>query len=123
MPQAALRLVWLMISAARADGALQQGERDAILKQARAGGVVALVQQELDQPRPIAEIVAGVSELNQRQDLYVLAFTIVRADEGVSGAERIYLAQLAHQLGLSSEEAKALEELAAAGIDAQSEGD
>jgi uncharacterized membrane protein YebE (DUF533 family) len=122
VPEPALRLVRLMISAARADGALQQGERDAILKQARAAGAVALVQQELDQPRPIPEIVAGVSELNQRQDLYVLAFTIVRADEGVSGAERIYLAQLAHQLRLSSEEAKALEELAAAGIDAQSEG-
>jgi uncharacterized membrane protein YebE (DUF533 family) len=80
------------------------------------------VQRELDRPQPLAEIVAGISETNQRQDLYVLAFTIVRADEGVSGAERIYLAQLAHQLGLSADEAKALEELAAAGIDAQSEG-
>ncbi len=122
IPEPALRLVRLMISAARADGALQDKEREAILKQARAAGAEALVQHELDKPQPLAEIVAGVSEPNQRQDLYVLAFTIVRADEGVSGAERIYLAQLAHQLGLPAEEAKALEELAAAGIDAHSEG-
>jgi uncharacterized membrane protein YebE (DUF533 family) len=122
VPEAALRLVRLMISAARADGALHDAEREAILKQARAAGAEALVQAEIDSKHALDEIVAGVSELNQKQDLYVLAFTIVRADEGVSGAERIYLAQLAHQLGLSSEETKALEELAAAGIDAQGEG-
>lgn len=122
IPDGALRLVRLMISAARADGALRDAERAAILVQARRAGAEALVQRELDRPQPLAEIVAGISETNQRQDLYVLAFTIVRADEGVSGAERIYLAQLAHQLGLSADEAKALEELAAAGIDAQSEG-
>src|SRR5262245_11851133 len=122
LPPSTLQLVRLMVSAARADGALQPAEREAMLKQARAAGAEALVQQELDRPQPLAEIVAGVSELNQRQDLYVLAFAIVRADEGVSGAERIYLAQLAHRLGLSADEAKALEELAAAGIDAQSEG-
>ena len=37
-----------------------------------------------------------------KHELYILAFTIVRADENVSGAERIYLAQLAHQLGLDA---------------------
>lgn len=122
VPEGALRLVRLMISAARADGALHDAEKDAILEQARAAGAEALLQAEIANPRPLAEIVAGVSDLNQRQDLYVLAFTIVRADESVSGAERIYLAQLAHQLGLSADEARALEELQAARIDAQSEG-
>jgi uncharacterized membrane protein YebE (DUF533 family) len=34
--------------------------------------------------------------------MYALAVTIARADHGVSGAERIYLAQLAHQLGLDT---------------------
>lgn len=122
VPEGTLRLVRLMISAARADGALHDAEKEAILEQARAVGGEALVQAELANPRPLAEIVAGVSDSNQRQDLYVLAFTIVRADESVSGAERIYLAQLAHQLGLSADEAKALEELQAARIDEQSEG-
>ena len=52
-----------------------------------------------------------------RRDLYVLAFTIVRADETVSGAERIYLAQLAHALGLDPATAAALEQQTAAAID------
>lgn len=122
VPEGTLRLVRLMISAARADGALHDAEKEAILEQARAAGGEALLQVEIANPRPLAEIVAGVSDSNQRQDLYVLAFTIVRADESVSGAERIYLAQLAHQLGLSADEAKALEELQVARIDEQSEG-
>ena len=39
----------------------------------------------------------------------MLAFTIVRADETVTGAERIYLAQLAHQLGLDPAAVRAIE--------------
>jgi len=122
VPEGALRLVRLMISAARADGTLHDAERKTLLEHARAAGGEALVEAELASPRPLAEIVGGVSYLNERQDLYVLAFTIVRADESVSGAERIYLAQLAHQLGLSAEESSALEELSVARIDAQGEG-
>ena len=37
-----------------------------------------------------------------KEQLYTLAFTIVRADEAVTGGERIYLAQLAHRLGLDA---------------------
>ena len=51
------------------------------------------------QTRPLADIVRGVTDPAIKNELYMLAFTIVRADETVSGAERIYLAQLAHQLG------------------------
>jgi uncharacterized membrane protein YebE (DUF533 family) len=53
----------------------------------------------------------------RKHDLYVLAFAIVRADESVSGAERIYLAQLAHQLGIDPASAAALERTTAATID------
>ena len=122
IPEGTLRLLRLMISAARSDGALQDAERQAILEHARAAGAEALIKAELDSTRPLAEILAGIDDPNQRRDLYVLAFTIVRADEAVSGAERIYLAQLAHRLGLSADEAKALEEQQAARIDATSEG-
>lgn len=118
---AALRLVRLTISAARADGTLHEAERQKILDEARKAGALELVQAEIEEPRPLSQILAGVSELNQRQDLYVLAFAVVRADETVSGAERIYLAQLAHQLSLSADETQALEELAAARIDARDE--
>ena len=51
--------------------------------------------------------------------MYVLAFSIVRADETVSGAERIYLAQLAHALGLDAAAAAALEQQTATAIDGE----
>jgi uncharacterized membrane protein YebE (DUF533 family) len=41
----------------------------------------------------------------------------VRADESISGAERIYLAQLAHALGLDAATAAALEQQTATAID------
>lgn len=122
VPEGVLRLVRLTISAARADGTLHDSERRAILEQAEQAGALALVEAELERPRPLAEIVRGVDDPNRKQDLYVLAFTIVRADLSVGGAERVYLAQLAHALGLTPEEARALEELAAARIDSEEEG-
>ena len=124
LPPDLLRLVRLTVAAARADGRLAEGERAAILEQARAVGAEAVVQQEMDTPRPLAEIVAGVADPNTREQLYVLAFTVVRADEGVSGAERIFLAQLAHALALDPAATARLEADVAARIDeaAQEEG-
>ena len=71
---------------------------------------------ELPLAKRLAEIVSGVHDPQLRADLYTLAFTIVRADEGVSGAERIYLAQLAHHLGLDPATRDRLEQEAAAKI-------
>jgi uncharacterized membrane protein YebE (DUF533 family) len=116
-----LRLVRLAVSAARADGTLLPAERALILSHAREAGVESIVEAELASPRPMAEIVAGVTDNQRRRDLYVLAFTIVRADEHVSGAERIYLAQLAHQLGLDPAAVAALEADTASRIDASAE--
>jgi uncharacterized membrane protein YebE (DUF533 family) len=118
LPADALRLVRLAIAAARADGRLTDPERASILEQARTVGAEAVVEQEIQHPRPLAEIVAGVSDSNTRGQLYVLAFTVVRADEGVSGAERIFLAQLAHALGLDPATTAGLESDAARRIDA-----
>ena len=58
----ALQIVRLAISAAHADGAMSDQERAAILDQARIAGVDEIVEQELAQPRPLAEIVAGVND-------------------------------------------------------------
>ena len=93
-------MVRLMISAARADGELTDVERQAILDHARTAGVEPLVATELDRATPLPAIVAGVTDPKQREDLYVLAYAIVRADQSVTGAERIYLAQLASRLDL-----------------------
>jgi uncharacterized membrane protein YebE (DUF533 family) len=113
LPPDVLRLVRLAIAAARADGRLTDQERASILEQARTVGAEAIVEQEIRSPRPLAEIVAGASDSNTRGQLYVLAFTVVRADEGVSGAERIFLAQLAHALGLDPATTAGLESDAA----------
>ena len=51
----------------------------------------------------------------------MLAYTILKADEQVSGAERIYLAQLAHQLGLDVAAVSSLEAETSKNIDSQPE--
>jgi uncharacterized membrane protein YebE (DUF533 family) len=118
LPPDVLRLVRLAIAAARADGRLTDQEHASIVAQARSVGAEAIVDREIQSPRPLAEIVAGVGDSNTRDQLYVLAFAVVRADEGVSGGERIFLAQLAHALGLDPATTARLETEAARGIDA-----
>jgi uncharacterized membrane protein YebE (DUF533 family) len=121
LPLEVLRIVRLAVSAARADGALLPAERALILSHAREAGVEAVVEDELATSRPLAEIVRGVTEEQRKRDLYVLAFTIVRADDSVTGAERVYLAQLAHQLGLDPATTAKLEQDTATQIDASPE--
>ena len=109
MDEAPLRLIRLAVSAAGADGVINDRERAAILQQAKAAGMAELVERELSQPKPLAEIVDGVSQPEDAATLYVMAFTILRADEQVTGSERIYLAQLAHLLHLDRQTVAALE--------------
>ena len=113
----ALRLVRLALSAARADGVLSGGEREALLAVARAEGAEEAVAAELARPTPLAEILRDAPPAG-REELYTLAFTVVRADEGVSGPERVYLAHLASRLGLAPETTSTLEARTAAAIDA-----
>jgi uncharacterized membrane protein YebE (DUF533 family) len=114
----ATRMVRLALSAAQADGALSAEERATVVARAQAAGLSDLVDRELHEPRPLAEIVAGVTDPTQRATLYSLAFAVVRADEQVGGAERIYLAQLANLLGLDPAAVQTLEASAASRIDA-----
>ena len=118
LPPSLLQLVRLMISAARADGEIGPAERERILWEAREVGAAEEVERELLAPRPVAEIVAGARDPAFKEQLYALAFTIVRADEAVSGGERIYLAQLAHCLALDGTAVARLEAETAARIEA-----
>jgi len=118
LPLEVLRVIRLAVSAARADGTLLPAERALILSHAREAGVETVVEDELTTSRPLAEIVSGVTDDQKRRDLYILAYTIIRADENVTGAERVYLAQLAHQLGLNAATVAELEQSTAAKIDA-----
>lgn len=122
VPDEVQRLVRLTISAARADGDLSLEERGRILGHAREAGAEELVVAELQTPRPLPEIVAGVTDPRLKSDMYTLAFAIVRADESVTGAERIYLARLAELLGLDAGTVSRLEAEAASRIDASAEG-
>jgi uncharacterized membrane protein YebE (DUF533 family) len=122
VPPEVIRVLRLMLSAARADGTLAPHEREAILAQARAVGAESLVAPELDAPRPLSEIVAGAADARSRQDLYTLAFTIVRADEQVSETERVYLSELAQHLQLEPDIVGELEREAARRIGAEAEG-
>jgi uncharacterized membrane protein YebE (DUF533 family) len=121
VPEGAARIVRLMIAAARADGSLAADERAAILEQASAAGLDALASAEIDRPTPLDAIVSGITDGAQRKDLYTLAFSIVRADEQVTGAERIFLARLASLIDLDPAAVADLEQKAAAGIDAAEE--
>ncbi len=123
VPPSVARLVRLATSAATADGTLSDSERDAIMAAARAAGVAPPTDDQLRTRQPLAEIVGGVTTDQERRDLYVLAFTIVRADEGISGAERIYLAQLAAHLGLEPSATTRIEQETARDIDAQADAD
>ena len=122
VPDDALRIVRLAISAASADGAMNERERAAVLEQASASGGAGVVAAEMQRPTPLAQIVSGVTDPAQRATLYVLAYTILRADEQVTGAERIYLAQLANLLALSPGEVKTLEKSTADRIDGETDG-
>jgi len=114
----AMRLVRLAVSAANADGVMNEHERAAVVQQAQAAGVADVVERELQQRRPLAEVVAGVTDPAARATLYVLAFTVLRADEQLNGAERIYLAHLAHLLGLDPQTVQRLEKDTGERIDA-----
>ena len=119
LPPEILQLLRLMISAARADGEIGEAERGRILAEAREVGAEATVARELEARPPVAEIVAGVADPQFKEQLYSLAFAIVRADEAVTGGERIYLAQVAHQLGLDAATVARLEAAAVARIEAE----
>jgi uncharacterized membrane protein YebE (DUF533 family) len=116
-----LRVLRLTLAAARADGTLEPRERDAILTRARELGAEPLIAAELDAPRPIAEIVLGVSDPQTRQDLYTLAFAVVRADESLTDSERTWLTALPVSSGSMRQPWK-LEQHAASRITAAAEG-
>ncbi len=125
VPPEIARAIRLLISAARADGDLAPEEGQKIARHAGEAGPAAeaLVRAELQSPRPLDEIVGGLDDPAQKAELYALAFTLLRADESVRGAERIYLAQLAHRLGLDAATAARLEQEAAASIDKEEGSD
>jgi uncharacterized membrane protein YebE (DUF533 family) len=112
-----LRAVRLMIAAARCDGTLGEEELGRLLSHARDAGLEAQMRSEWQAPRPLSEICAGIESPEHKRELYVLAYSVLRADDEVSGAERIFLAQLAARLALTPEIAASIERDTAQQID------
>jgi uncharacterized membrane protein YebE (DUF533 family) len=117
-----LRVLRLTLAAARADGTLEPRERDAILARAKDVGAEALIAGEIDRPKELGEIVGDVEDQRMRQDLYTLAYAIVRADEQVSDRERSWLTELAGQLRIDAGTVAGLEQQAASKIAANAQG-
>ena len=116
-----LRVLRLTLAAARADGTLEPRERDAILARAREVGAEPLIAAEVDRPKDLGEIVGNVEDQRMRQDLYTLAYAIVRADEQVSDRERSWLTELAAHLRVDADTVANLERQAASRIAAAAE--
>ena len=117
-----LRVLRLTLAAARADGTLEPRERDAILARAKEIGAEPLIAAEVDRPKDLAEIAGDVEDQQMRQDLYTLAYAIVRADEQVSDRERTWLSDLAGHLRLDAGTVAGLEQQAASRIAAAAQG-
>ena len=117
-----LRVLRLTLAAARADGTLEPRERDAILARAKEIGAEPLIAAEVDRPKDLGEIVGDVEDQRMRQDLYTLAYAIVRADEQVSDRERSWLTELAGHLRVDAGTVAGLEQQAAARIAAAAQG-
>jgi uncharacterized membrane protein YebE (DUF533 family) len=107
------RIVALALAAARCDGELGEEEFGRLIEVARAHKAEPLVARELSLSRPLADLARGVGDPAERADLYVLAYSIVRADESASPVERAWLAQWASLLGLDANAAARLEKDAA----------
>jgi uncharacterized membrane protein YebE (DUF533 family) len=107
------RIAGLLVCAARADGELGEEEYGCIVREAKNAGADARVMAEVQSPRPIEQLVAGVRDPKLASDLYVLAFTVVRADEDVNARERAFLTKLAGLLGLDAGSVARLESEAA----------
>lgn len=113
----ALRAVRVMIAAARCDGDLGEEELGRMVSHARDLGLEEEMRREWQTPRPLAELCAGVTDPAHKRDLYVLAYTVLRADDEINGAERVFIAGLGSRLGFTPDEAAAIERDTARRID------
>ncbi len=100
----ASRMIKVMIAAAHADGTMDEAEEKAVLDRLRDAG---LSQEEkmflieaLHQPQTIAALTKGITDPGVSKTMYMLAVATIDID---TEAERVWLDQLADQLGLSAE--------------------
>ena len=109
----ALRLIRVMISAANADGHLDESEERAILDRLRGAGLSEeeklFLLDELHRPRPIEELTRDITDPGTAKTMYLLAAGTIEID---TDQERQWLDALGEQLGLSQAVRSFIEEQA-----------
>jgi uncharacterized membrane protein YebE (DUF533 family) len=93
-----------MIAAARADGHIDDAEREAILGKVKLAGLgadaEAFLEEELKNPVDLDAIVAAATSESQKIELYTASRIAIDPD---SRAERGYMDLLAGRLGLADQ--------------------
>jgi uncharacterized membrane protein YebE (DUF533 family) len=101
----ALILLRAMISAANADGAIDADERIAIVDSLRGEGLSAedsaFLEQELNQPWPVAAIIASATGAEVAEQIYSVSLLTITLD---TDEEKKHLDSLARGLKLSEEQ-------------------
>lgn len=100
--ETAVLVMRAMISAAAADGRIDEAERERILGALKAAGIdgdgARLVERELDHPATAAEIAAAAKTPEMAVQAYTAARRIITPN---TVDERVFLAHLSAALGLS----------------------
>lgn len=103
-----------MLSAAAADGSIDDGEQQRILSQVQALGLgeeaLQFVKAQIAHPLPLDALLQEVERLNAgpafAEQVYLASLIAIAVD---TDAERSHLARLASKLGLSAERAQAIQ--------------
>jgi uncharacterized membrane protein YebE (DUF533 family) len=107
----AIRMIRVMISAAHADGTLDEEEEKAILTRLKTTDLSQeermFILDELHHPQSIDELTAGITDPSIAKAMYMLAVNAIAID---SPAERAWLDNLAAKLSLSKAIQQFLEE-------------
>lgn len=107
----ALRMIQVMVAAAHADGILDEAEERNILDKMRrvdlTGEEKIFLLSELHNPKPVAELCAGITDMSLAKGMYVMAVTAIEID---TEEERNWLDELGTELGLSGEVRRFIEE-------------
>ncbi|MFZ3584955.1 DUF533 domain-containing protein [Loktanella sp. DJP18] len=100
----ALLMIRAMITAAYADGSLSQDERGRIVQAIQEADATpderATMEREIANPKPLDELLAQVDDEETAEEFYLASRAAI---EGMSDADRKYLLDLQHKLGLSPE--------------------
>ncbi len=104
LEQGATLVLKAMIAAAKADGRIDDAERDRILDKMREGGAdddtLAFIAEEAATPLDIDALVSGVSDPQMAAQVYAASLLAIKVD---TAEERAYLAALNKKLGLDDQ--------------------